>query len=98
MHLHLLSQDESYVNCIEMGPHVTMKAATGTGASTASGAATGSGDATGRQHTIPKTRSEWTLEDIAEVHKDKKAMNILFNSLDGDMFKNVINCSTAKEI
>lgn len=32
------------------------------------------------------------------MHTDKKAMNILFNGLDGDMFDNVINCKTAKEI
>ena len=29
MHLHLLSQDEAYVDCIERGPHVPMRAATG---------------------------------------------------------------------
>ena len=29
MHLHLLSQDTSYVQCIEKGPHVPMKIVTG---------------------------------------------------------------------
>ncbi|KAL8093464.1 hypothetical protein AgCh_035369 [Apium graveolens] len=47
---------------------------------------------------IPKPKAEWTDEDIEEVHKDKKAMNILFNGLDQDMFDNVINSQTAKEI
>ena len=28
------------------------------------------------------------------MHKDKKAMNILFNGLDKDMFDNFINCTT----
>ncbi|XP_063948085.1 uncharacterized protein LOC135152181 [Daucus carota subsp. sativus] len=32
MHLHLLSIDESYVNCIEKGPHVPMKVCTSIGA------------------------------------------------------------------
>ncbi|KAL8156240.1 hypothetical protein AgCh_001367 [Apium graveolens] len=54
--------------------------------------------AVGNKQTVPKPRSEWKDEDIEQVHKDKKAMNILFNGLDGDMFDNVINCSTAKEI
>ncbi|KAL8157708.1 hypothetical protein AgCh_002420 [Apium graveolens] len=47
---------------------------------------------------IPKPKAEWTVADIEEVHKDKKAMNILFNGLDQDMFDNVINSKTAKEI
>ena len=34
---------------------------------------------------------------IPKVHKDKKAMNIMFNGLDEDMFDNVINCTTSKE-
>ena len=29
MHLHLLSQDEAYMDYIERGPHVPMRAATG---------------------------------------------------------------------
>ena len=32
MHLHLLSIDESYVNCIQKGPHVPMKVCTSIGA------------------------------------------------------------------
>ncbi|KAL8148605.1 hypothetical protein AgCh_005820 [Apium graveolens] len=47
---------------------------------------------------IPKPRAEWTPEDIEEVHKDKKVMNILFNGLDKDMFDNVINSLSDKEI
>ncbi|KAL8090278.1 hypothetical protein AgCh_039664 [Apium graveolens] len=86
MHLHLLSQDESYINCIENGPHIPHKVATATTATVAVG------------QSIPKSRAEWTPEDIEEVHKDKKAINILFNSLDKDMFDNVINSLSAKEI
>ena len=47
---------------------------------------------------IPKTSSEFTEEDEKEVYKDKKAMNILFNGLDKNMFDNVINCTTSKEV
>ena len=72
MHLHLLSQDEGYVDCIEKGPHVPMRAATG------------------NEPSIPKPRAEWSDPDIEQVHKDKKALNILFNGVDGDMF-DIIN-------
>ncbi|KAK1385355.1 hypothetical protein POM88_023090 [Heracleum sosnowskyi] len=87
MRLHLMSMDEAYVECIEHGPHVPMKPNTSIAQEPA-----------GAPSTIPKLRSEWTPEDIVAVHKEKKAMNILFNGLDSDMFDNVINCSTAKEI
>ena len=86
MHLHLLSQDESYINCIERGPHISHKVAT---------VAT---DTVVVGQFIPKPKAEWTLEDTEEVHKDKKAMNILFNDLDKDMFDNVINSNSATEI
>ncbi|KAL8101363.1 hypothetical protein AgCh_033299 [Apium graveolens] len=74
MHIHLLSQDEAYVDCIERGPHVPMRAATG------------------NEPSVPKPRHEWSDPDIEQVMKDKKAMNILFNGVDGDMFDNIINC------
>ncbi|KAL8094321.1 hypothetical protein AgCh_036014 [Apium graveolens] len=47
---------------------------------------------------IPKPKAKWTIEDIQEIRKDNKAMNILFNGLDQDMFDNVINSQTAKEV
>ncbi|XP_074347115.1 uncharacterized protein LOC141685939 [Apium graveolens] len=83
---HLLSQDESYVKWIENGPHVPRRVATNVE------------DVTENEQTVPKPKSEWTDEDIEAVHKDKKAMNILFTGLDQDMFDNVINCKTAKDI
>ncbi|KAL8134396.1 hypothetical protein AgCh_009430 [Apium graveolens] len=86
MHLHLLSQDESYINCIENGPHIPHKVATAATATVAVG------------QSILKPRAEWTIEDMEEIRKDKRAMNILFNGLDQDMFDNVINCQTAKEV
>ena len=80
MHLHMLSQDEAYVDCIERGPHVPMRAATG------------------NEPSVPKPRHKWSDPDIEQVRKDKKAMNILFNGVDADMFDNIINCKTAKEV
>ncbi|KAL8102655.1 hypothetical protein AgCh_027252 [Apium graveolens] len=80
MHLHMLSQDEAYVDCIERGPHVPMRAATG------------------NEPSVPKPRHEWSDPDIEQVRKDKKAMNILFNGVDADMFDNIISCKTAKEV
>ena len=79
-HLHMLSQDEAYVDCIERGPHVPMRAATG------------------NESSVPKPRHEWSDPDIEQVRKDKKAMNILFNGVDADMFDNIINCKTTKEV
>ncbi|KAK1366625.1 hypothetical protein POM88_042186 [Heracleum sosnowskyi] len=87
MHLHLMSMDERYVDCIEKGPHVPMKLDSRVGLPD---------DAPDVK--IPKTVSEWTVEDIAEVHKDKRTMNILFNGLEQEMFDNVINCTTSKEV
>ncbi|KAL8125852.1 hypothetical protein AgCh_013232 [Apium graveolens] len=86
MHLHLLSQDESYINCIENGPHIPHKVAIAATATVVVG------------QSIPKPKAEWTIEDMEEIRKDKKAMNILFNGLDQDMFDNVINSQTAKEV
>ena len=47
---------------------------------------------------VPKTPIQFTKEDEIEVHKDKKAMNILFNGLDKDMFDNIMNCTTLKKV
>ncbi|KAL8119326.1 hypothetical protein AgCh_016737 [Apium graveolens] len=80
MHLHILSQDVAYVDCIERGPHVPMRAATG------------------NEPSVPKPRHEWSDPDIEQVRKDQKAMNILFNGVDGDMFDNIINYKTATEM
>ena len=88
MHLHLLSLDASYVRCIDKGPHVPMKLVSvinpdGTIAA---------------EKFVLKATSEYTEEDVKEVHKDKKTMNILLNGLNKDMFNNVINCTTSKEV
>ena len=88
MHLHLLSLDASYVRCIEKGPHVPMKLVSGINPD---------GSIAPDRH-VPKVPSKFTEEDEKEVHKDKKTMNILFNGLDQDMFDNVINCTTSKDI
>ena len=60
MHLHLLSQDENYINCIENGPHVPHKVATVATATVAVG------------QSIPKPKAEWSLEDTEAVHNVKR--------------------------
>ena len=82
MRLHLNAIDEAYVDCIEKGPHIPMKAATGVE----------------EEGMVPKPPNEQTLEDIEAIHKDKKAMNILFNGIDQDMFDCVLNLTTSKEV
>ena len=88
MHMHLLSLDSSYIKYIDNGPHVPMKLVSGINPDGTMAA----------DKFVPKSVSEYTEEDEKEVHKDKKAMNILFNGLDKDMFDNVINCTTSKDI
>lgn len=45
----------------------------------------------GADKIVSKVISEFTLEDIEEVYKNKKDVKILFHGLDRDMFENVIN-------
>lgn len=72
IHLHLMSIDEDYVRCIENDPYVPMKPVT---------------SPTGKERAIPKPVTEYSPEDIEEVHKDKKILNILFNGLDRYMLQ-----------
>ena len=88
MHLHLLYLDDSYVKCIEKGPHVPMKLVIGINPD---------GSIVDDKF-VPKSVSKFIEEDEKEVHKNKKAMNILFNGLDKNMFDNVINCTTSEEV
>ena len=48
--------------------------------------------------TAIKLRTEWTDNEKKAVQLDKKAKNILFMSLEDELFENVVNCRTAKEI
>ena len=45
-----------------------------------------------------KVKEEWTDSEKKAVQLDKKAKNILFQSLEDDLFENVVNCKTAKEV
>ncbi|KAL8105074.1 hypothetical protein AgCh_029023 [Apium graveolens] len=54
--------------------------------------------ATDNEPSVPKPRHEWSDPDIEQVRKDKNAMNILFNRVDGDMVDNIINCKTSKDV
>ena len=71
MHLHLLSLDAAYVKCIEKGPHVPIKLVTGINPYGSIAA----------DKFVPKSAPEFIEEDEKEVHKDKKAMKIMFNGL-----------------
>ena len=87
MMMHLLSLDTNYINCIEKGPHVHDKIEI-----------TIRLDGSEAEDVeVTKSISEFTKEDEKEVHKDKKAVTILLNGFDTDMFDNLINCTTAKE-
>ena len=88
MLLHMLSLDVACVICIEKGPHVSMKLVTGINPY---------GYIVPNKF-IPKSAPEFTKEDEKEVHKDNKAMNIMFNGLDKNIFDNVINYTTLKEV
>ena len=88
MHFHLLSQVTSYVQCIEKGSHMPMNIVTGVNVD----------GIMAPDKCVLKTPSKFTEEDEKEVHKDKKAMNIMFNGLDKYMFDNVINCTTSKKV
>ncbi|KAL8120203.1 hypothetical protein AgCh_017376 [Apium graveolens] len=48
--------------------------------------------------TLPAYESNLEDTDKEQVQKDKKAMNILFNGVDSDLFDNIINCKTAKDV
>ena len=47
---------------------------------------------------VAKKRDEWTDNEKKVVQRDKRAKNILFQSLDDDLFENVVNCKTAQEV
>ena len=88
MRLHLLASDEGYDDCTEKGPRVPMKAVTTVGLQ----------EVAVKDKYIPKPLHEYTAEDTKSIHKDKKAMNILFNGIDAEMFECVLNLTTAKEV
>ena len=88
MMMHLLSLDASYINCIEKGPHVPLKINT----------VVRLDGSEAEDFEVPKSVSEFTKEDEKEVHNDNKAMNILFNGIDVEMFDSVINCTIVKEV
>ena len=71
MHLHMLSLDVAYVKCIDKGPHVPIKLVTGINPD----------ESIIADKFVPKSAHEFTEEDEKELHKDKKAMNIMFNGL-----------------
>lgn len=45
-----------------------------------------------------KQRLEWTKNEKKLVTLDKRAKNIMFITLEDDLFENMVNCKTAKEM
>lgn len=84
-----MSQDESFVDYIVNGPHIHL------GTIIWVGAANGT---IGLDRIVPKNSANYSLEDLEEINKDKRAMNILYNVIDSDMFESVMNSDTTKEV
>ncbi|XP_074324260.1 uncharacterized protein LOC141661156 [Apium graveolens] len=89
MRLYLMSQDEGFVRCIDNGPHVPKE--TITGLVEADGTI-------GTDKIVVKHPDDCTPEDLEEVNKYKRAMNIMFNGIYSDMFECVMNSPTAKDV
>ncbi|KAL8112603.1 hypothetical protein AgCh_020070 [Apium graveolens] len=50
------------------------------------------------EKTIPKEKSEYTVEDISSIAKDARVRHLLHSAIDNVMSNRVIHCKTAKEI
>ncbi|XP_073121990.1 uncharacterized protein [Henckelia pumila] len=52
----------------------------------------------GEPQMVEKPRMEWTTEDKKKANLDNVAKDILYKTLDKNMFSKIKTCSTAKEI
>ncbi|XP_073057160.1 uncharacterized protein [Primulina eburnea] len=52
----------------------------------------------GAPQMVEKHRSEWTVEDKKKANLDNVAKDILYKTLDKNMFVKIKTCTTAKEI
>lgn len=82
----ILSLNTSHVKCVENSSHVLMKLLTGV---------TGEGILEHNRF-VPKLPIEFTEKDEKEVHKNKNALNIAFNSLHRYIFDNIIYYTSSK--
>ncbi|XP_075489488.1 uncharacterized protein LOC142528329 [Primulina tabacum] len=86
MQAHLAAQDDDMWYIITDGPMKILKV--NTAAATIEGA----------PQMIEKHRSEWTAEDKKKANLDNVAKDILYKTLDKNMFAKIKTCTTAKEI
>ena len=82
--MYLEATDPSYLDRINKGPYIPKRLVGQT--------------ETAPEHYIPKIKSEFSLEENAEMLKEAKIKNILHNSLDVVMSNRVIACKTANKI
>ena len=84
MAMFLEATDPEYLERIYDGPHMPTKLSVV--------------DADKPAQVVPKTKSEYTNEDIQSIAKDARVRHLLHSALDNAMSNRVIGCSTAKEI
>ena len=86
MRAHLTAQDEDMWYVITDGPIQILKVDSST---------TSTDEA---PKMIEKPRYEWTAEDKRKNNLDNIAMNILYKTLDKNMFSKIQTCTNAKEV
>ncbi|KAL8146362.1 hypothetical protein AgCh_004198 [Apium graveolens] len=84
MSMFLEATDPDYLDRINEGPHKPTKLAV---------------VVTGQPaKSVPKEKSDYTVEDISSIAKDAKVRHLLHSAIDNVMSNRVINCKTAKDI
>ncbi|KZV55094.1 hypothetical protein F511_07480 [Dorcoceras hygrometricum] len=86
MQAHLAAQDDDMWSVITHGPMKIMKI----------NIAFGTTD--GASKYVEKRRHEYTNEDKKKVNLDNVARDIIYKTLDKNMFSKIKTCTTAKEI
>ncbi|KZV52010.1 hypothetical protein F511_43787 [Dorcoceras hygrometricum] len=86
MQVHLAAQDDDMCFVIPNGPMSILKVNTAIAI------------ADGAPQCIEKPRQEWSSEDRKKENLDNVAKDILYKTLDNNMFSKIQTCTTAKEI
>ncbi|XP_073137362.1 uncharacterized protein [Henckelia pumila] len=86
MHAHLSAQDDDMWYVITDGPMYILKVNTTVAISG------------GEPYMIERPREEWSAEDKKKANLDNMAKDILYKTLDKNMFSKIKTCSTVKEI
>ncbi|XP_073120776.1 uncharacterized protein [Henckelia pumila] len=86
MQAHLFARDDDMWYVITDGPMKILKVNTSAAISE------------GEPQMVEKPRAEWTNKDKKKVNLDNVAKDILYKTLDKNMFNKIKTCSTAKEI